>query len=362
VKNNRGITLIILIFTIVIMIILVSIGIYVGMETVEHSRVVKFVSYMQIIQRKVDDLASDSSYEELGVPASGQSNAQEILNLASTNGEIQNTVVDDYKYFDKTTLSSQLGIDNIEDEIIINFTTREVVSLNGIDYKSKMYYTQYLLPTGQQIIIKSLDEDRTLSFELTKNIEGLKANIEITNISITNGTLSYKEENGQWEIINNYTKNGNNDEIAISKSGTYIFKLTDNNDSNNKTEKNIRVLLGNQPKLPEGWTYNKENYDYSTLINEETGLIDIGQIRNSSANAQDGEGATYCWVPRLAYEKSNPTNIKLLKGTSLIATDNTVINKNDWEIPEEFSNEEGEGFLDMTGRWLTITEIHDLLN
>ena len=41
---------------------------------------------------------------------------------------------------------------------------------------------------------------------------------------------------------------------------------------------------------------------------------------------------------------------------------NTVINKNDWEIPEEFSNEEGEGFLDMTGRWLTITEIHDLLN
>ena len=65
-KTQKGITLIALIITIVIMLILASVGTYVGLDVVEHSRVVKFVSYMQIIQKKVDQVVTNKSYDELG--------------------------------------------------------------------------------------------------------------------------------------------------------------------------------------------------------------------------------------------------------------------------------------------------------
>ena len=359
-KSNRGITLIAVIVTVIIMLILASVGIYVGMDTVEHSRVVKFVSYMQIIQRRVDELASSNNYEERGTLASEQSNAQTVLNSAKANGEIQNTVIGEYKYFDSETLSSQLGIDNIEDNIIINFKTREVVSLNGIEYKGQVYYTQYLLPTGQQIINKVEDEDRTLSFDLVKNNNGLNQTIQIANISIFNGNLSYQEKNGQEKLITNYTEAEKDEEVTISKSGTYIFKLTDNTKSSNFKEKTVNILLGNSPELPEGWSYTKEDYDYSSLINSETGLIEIGQITAASVSATDAEGTTYYWIPRFAYRMENGKRIiKLIKGSSLIATDNTTIDvtgDNPWTIPEEFSNAEEVGYLEKTGIWFKTTD------
>ena len=63
IKRQRGITLIALILTIVIALILASITIYVGTDDIEYSKMVKFVAYMQTIQKKVDLIAQYQNYE-----------------------------------------------------------------------------------------------------------------------------------------------------------------------------------------------------------------------------------------------------------------------------------------------------------
>jgi len=362
-KTQNGITLVILVVTIAIIIILTSIGISTGMKSVKYSRVLNFVSYMQVIQKKVDELVTNNKYTEIGVSAAGKSNVQTILNLAKTNGEIQSADASDYKYFDQSTISSELGIDNIEDEIVINFATREVVSLNGIEYEAKMHYTQYLLPTGQQIIIKSEEQARDLSFELSGNTEGLQTTIQITDISITNGTLSFQEENGAWQVINNYTKQNKTEQVTISKSGKYTFNLTDNVDNSINQTSELVILLGNAPELPQNWNYTKEIYDYSLLVDNETGLIDITKLSTNSAVAKNEEGSSYYWIPRFAYKVEDGNRIiKFIKGTSKIATDNTSIDES-FTIPEEFLNTQGVGYFNSTGIWFsTSSNIMDLFN
>lgn len=53
-KNNKGITLITLIVTVIIMLILASVATYTGLNSIEQSRVVTFVSEMQVAQSRVN--------------------------------------------------------------------------------------------------------------------------------------------------------------------------------------------------------------------------------------------------------------------------------------------------------------------
>lgn len=355
-KKNKGITLISLILTVIIMLIISSVGVYVGMSNVKHSRLVKFVSYMQIIQKKVDLVVSENNYNELGMAVKGhekQNEIQDIISEANLNGEVSTTDMQEYRYFNKQALLNQLGLDITEKEemeIVINFNTREVISLNGIEYNSKMYYTQYLLPTGQKLISEYEKEDRELSFNIEKNNEGLKTAVVISNISITNGMLSYKEKAEEhWKIITNYTTNNSNEQVLIMKSGTYVFRLTDNNNSK-FNESEIDITLVNPPILGEGMSYIKETYDYSQGINSEAGAV-----------ATDGT-KTYVWVPRFAYQKNQGTTItrKFIKGVSNITTYNEKIQE-DWVVPKSFSNELETGYLEKTGIWVLETKIDEII-
>ena len=55
------------------------------------------------------------------------------------------------RYFSKEDVKNILDLDNIDYNIIVNFDTREVVSLEGIEYEDITYYTQYKLPQGQKV-------------------------------------------------------------------------------------------------------------------------------------------------------------------------------------------------------------------
>ena len=356
-KEDRGITLVILVITIVLMLIIAGITITFSMDSVNHSRVVKFVAYMQIIQGKVDEIRStNQDYTILGksLSESGKtSKITNILNAAKSGGEIQTSAVDSsYRYFDKQELSSDLGIDNIEDEIVINFATREVVSLNGVKYESKTYYTQYLLPTGQSIITGTEAETRDLHFTINKSINGLEANITISDISITNGTLKYKEGSGNWTEITNNTTINKNESVTVTKSGVYTFMLVDNTDSANYHSVNdVNIVLVNPPVLTEGLTYVEEEYDYADGI-------------ENWAVAKDGT-YEYIWVPRYAYKETSTGSktIKFMKGTSSTITtyNDTIKDDDEWIIPSNFSNNAGNGYLESTGLWLKESEIDSLI-
>lgn len=340
-KDNNGITLVSLIIAIILMAILVTVGTYSGINTYKSAKVTKFVAQMQLVQGKVDELTQANEAEKLGENVNQEQKS--IIDKAYANNEIKDNSEEykqSYKYFSKENLKNQLDIEDIEDEILINFETREVVSLNGVEYNGKTYYTQYNLPNGQTLI-ESNNNLRNTSFGTDSLIDGLNAIVSINNISITNGTLSFSETDSygnttNWQTITNYTEVEKTYTANISKSGYYTFKLQDNTNSENSEAKTIGVTLTNKPKTNK----NLEAYDYA-------------EDSAKWAYATDDNYKNYIWIPRFAYKIDPDTNVmesKYIKGNSNIATNNTYIDST-WSVHPKFTTEDG---TELTGIWVMV--------
>ena len=356
-KNQKGITLIALIITIIVMLILASVTVYVGTENIDNSRMVNFVSYMQTIQKNVDFIAEYEDYTKYGTELTDNNKSilQNILN--SPNETFVTTIDSTYlRYFDSSYIASDLEMENVDDEIVVDFNTREVISLNGIEYEGKMYYTQYYLPGGQSLKQQTENVTRTVSFgNIISNINGLNATFTIENIGIANGTLRYGKMDSnniiKWTTITNYTKKGENVITRnITESGTYYFKLVDNvtGTDNIDSEGNypsVGLRLTNAPKPQGNLTDLSTSYNYSNL--------------NASENwafATDKTDTTnllyYVWIPRFAY-KLNETGtleeLQFLRGNSDITSSGGYIDST-WTIPDVFT----DGDTQKTGVWLQV--------
>ena len=344
-KDNKGITLVALIITIIIMLILTSVTVYTGINTYNSSKVNAFVTKMQLLQTKVDDMKNEKTIDEL-LQLGTEVNSNDSLNFAFANNEISTNNPSEYRCFTEEMVLNEFNIENIASDILINFNTREVVSVNGIEYEGKMYYTQYKLPNGQILINKDENQnnrelldfntviDGKTNNSLVLEMNGLNATIRISDIQITNGTLEYKEKDTEnWITITNYTEKEKEYKVNISKTGIYIFRLKDNVNNENYIEKNdVSIKTANKPKTDikiEGYNYGSTSKDW--------------------AYAQK-DGVNYVWVPRFANTADN--KIKFIKGNSNIATDNTYIDGEIWTISEKFTSVQ-DG-TELTGLWVRV--------
>ena len=337
-KDNKGITLVALIIAVILMLILTSVTTYTGINTYRKMQVTKFVTQMQLIQGKVDELKDSKTIDELKTMGDEiPTDKQAIITTANTRGEITSSDISSYRYFSSEKLKQELDLeDGIDGEIMINFTTREVVSTVGIEYESERYYTQYLLPGGQKLIDNSTQTNRDLAFDLNASVDGLNATITINNIQITNATLSYKEQGSSyWQNITNYTKKGETYSVLISKSATYDFKLIDNT-TGKDNNKSIILKLTNKPKTQS----QIDSYNYSLTA-------------ENWAYCTDTDGNNYVWIPRFAYklDENNQNIIKFLKGNSNITTDNSTIDET-WTVSDKLNSADG---TKLTGIWVQVT-------
>ena len=337
-KDNKGITLIALIVTIIVMLIVASVATYTGIDTYKYSQVNKFVTQMQLLQAKVDNLVEEKTEEELNNMGLLNVTTQEQINAITTafkQDEISNANTSMYKVFTKDKVLEILDVEDVQNDIMVNFVTREIVSLEGVEHEGTTYYTQYKLPGGQTIVNNTSTTTRELKFTLEQSIDGLNATILIDNIEIANGTLSYKEQNSTyWTTITNYTENEKEYTANISKNGNYTFRLHDNVDSENYIEKSISIKLANKPKTQ----IELEEYNYA-LSSEKWAYSEKDNIN-------------YVWIPRFAYKTNLETGdieIKFIKGNSNIATDNTYIDDT-WNIDDKFT----VNGIEVTGLWVSI--------
>lgn len=162
-KNENGITLLALIITVIIMIILVSAGIRYGGTSLSEIKLQNFSYELQQIQGRVDAIYEKMSMEDnpsyitlnddiLGLSIINSSSAMDTLDnvkgidysIASKNDEKlfnQDEGKESYyRYFSKDDLESTLDIKNASQDVIINFKTREVISVKGQTYNDKTYY------------------------------------------------------------------------------------------------------------------------------------------------------------------------------------------------------------------------------
>ena len=178
-KNEKGITLLTLVITVMIMGILIYVGVSQGNMSYTEVKLQNFSYQLQQIQGQVDvihekmameatpnyikyTITSGYGQQELGIDmrssSASEANARLVEEKRAADYDYRNASINKenpdlfykesssyyyscYRYFPKSLLKSQLDIKNPEQDVIINFKTREVISIQGISDGKITYYT-----------------------------------------------------------------------------------------------------------------------------------------------------------------------------------------------------------------------------
>lgn len=146
-KNQKGITLITAIITVIMLIILAGVAVSTGINIYEDAKVTKFETNMKIIQKKVDIMVEEEN-QFLTLGSSLTNEQKEKLQMIINNDtkdyiETQNASIKTLRYFSSSDLENVFDIKDIKDDIVINFANREVISLNGVKKDGVMHYVEY---------------------------------------------------------------------------------------------------------------------------------------------------------------------------------------------------------------------------
>ena len=199
--NSKGVTLLALVITIIVLLILAAVATYSGMDIIQSSKLTAFTTEMKIMQTQVNDL-----YDKW---KSGEINKDEIGKDLTYNTTVQNqannVLIDElglennfsdltgYRYFDQETIQG-LGIDGVEQEFFVNIENREVISYEGLLYDGDMYYTLNQLPQG----LYNVDYDPQQSSGPTFDVSFEKIGDEKYRITISN--IQYDGYIDKWYV------------------------------------------------------------------------------------------------------------------------------------------------------------------
>ena len=144
-KNNKGITLIIVIMTVILLTILMGLIITSSIDTYYRSKFVNFETNIKLIQKKVDmALEERIDYETLGQALNDEQKAKLAEIIANDNNNMISTedpLAETLRYFSSNDIKEDFELSDIRGEFVINFANREVISLDGAEKNDVMYYT-----------------------------------------------------------------------------------------------------------------------------------------------------------------------------------------------------------------------------
>lgn len=239
--NDKGITLIALVVTIIVLLILASITVPAGRDVIANAKLTTFGTEMQVMQTEVNRLQQkykngDTAVLEIGRELSGTDDETK----AFTGAEITNT--EGYRYYDKSTLE-ELGLKDFGQEFLVNVPERMIISLAGFNYKGETIFTMSQLSNGAYNV-----EFEGIQSETTFDLDVVDQELIITNIqysgNIKNGTIYYgqgeTEDAVNWRIAENNTTE-TSCKIEVKEQGVWYVKIVDS--AGNESEiKSVRVV------------------------------------------------------------------------------------------------------------------------
>lgn len=226
--NENGITLVALVITVIIMLILASVGINTGKGTIEYAKFNKIKSELTILQTKVNEL-NEKGNTDIGQKISNTQ--KEILNNEIVSGiiykdkteEEKKTIESGFRFISSNEIKSKLGLDGFDRSYLINVEYRYVVSCEGFTYKGITYYMIDQIDDGMYNVGYHNKNSNNGSFELSTKVVGDEYRIVVSDIKhdgyVSNWQVKYKlntEEN--WQTSNQL-------EFAVEKAGTYIVNV-----------------------------------------------------------------------------------------------------------------------------------------
>lgn len=383
-KNQKGITLISLIITIILVIMLASIGTYTGIESFNNMRVQAFVSKMIALQEKVNVFCDQHTVKEINdtygiLYSAAGDEAKSILNDVIAMGEagklkswytIDNST-SNYKYFDTNDIAKVIGFQDFDVGVWINPATRNIIAIEGVEVDDIKYYRQYDLSGGQELPepVTNTDPNLTISVKTYDN----KAEVELPKkyAKIICNTL----ENVTSSTIIGTQIFTNADKIEITESGAYQLIATDYDRVETdypsgqaptglqKTSTAFEITIVNKPMLVTGMTPIDATGNVLSTEEAKKSWYNYGTSEKKWANAKLKDGSVYVWVPRFAYKKDGSTiSIKFLSNTSDgISTDGKALDST-YKVAPAFQNgvsnnfQNGEWDKEITGFWVAKYE------
>lgn len=239
--DEKGVTLIALVTTIVILLILVSIGTNSGMSAIEMAKFNKFKSEIKIIQSKVNELYNAEQYIDIGENLNLENekilNKKEVTDIIYENKteEEKEKIKNGFKYFSIKYIEDELGIQGIENDYLINIEKRFIISCKPIKYNEINYYM--IEQTNESLYNVEYNNKNSTNegnFNVTTIEEDDRWKIEITNIEydgyIDDWQVKYKEESeSYWSTSNDLT-------FYVKNEGKYNIKVVHGNEVNLKTQ------------------------------------------------------------------------------------------------------------------------------
>lgn len=414
-RNQKGITLVTLMLTMIIIFILGAISVYTGIEAYRTIKVQNFTVQMRVVQEKINLICEDwknwEGYDETltGTAANANFNLyieewlkdvnnglevakadtttyatefQEIINK-QTNLADPDKVLSNYYYFSKEDLEKYLGLKDLEIEVVINFFTKTFIERNGVESINaagdiETYYILSDLIEAQRLtetLIQNITQDneisdyyKKLNVDIVKNLGNSKTigvylnskvELPIKKVEMVTGNYGNLEDTSvTWNNVTSYEAVGGYVSVTVTKNGDYNFKITDNKGNIFYSKDSINIELANIPNLENGMTpIMFDEGEIFEIDSENSEWCDYSTNKKEWANAILEDGSIYVWIPRFAYKiNSDETiSIKFLEGSSSSAiSDGDSIDG--YEIHPAFkastSYENGEWNQDVSGIWV----------
>ena len=181
-KNQKGITLVSLVVTIILLFVLASITTSAGLDSYRTMQVQTFVAKMKVLQSKTSQIRADYKNwkPEAGQDDSIHTYCADVLHFTSvtalpendqkafnriiaaisatnpTSWSKEDDVLTNYFYFDEDSIQTKLGLKNVDKlSVIINFETGNIIDRYGVinpKKKNSRIYRQYDYSGGDQLI------------------------------------------------------------------------------------------------------------------------------------------------------------------------------------------------------------------
>lgn len=323
IKQENGVTLVILVVMIIILLILASVGVTSWNQTIEYSAFNEFTAELQVMQSKVNELNQNKN-TDIGTEIS--ENQKNILDIAEIRNIIFKNKTDEeitkikngFRYCSKEWIKQNLELDSIKRDYLINVEKRYVISCTGFEYKNKTYYMSEQLENGQyNVEYNNKNSSTGSSFEVITQKEENRWKVEISNIQydgyVNNWQVKYKlSTNDFWQTSNELTfyvteqgyydiKVVHGDKIELETNKTLIGDLIADNVNKVVNEKKNAELLdenGNKIVVPAGFKIVSDD----TTNNAQT--VEKGIV------VEDEREKQYVWIPCTTEESETQLQYK----------------------------------------------------
>ena len=280
IKETKGVTLIALVVTIVVLLILASIGINSGQDAINSAKFNEFKSELKIMQTKVNEL-NQSNETEIGPELTEQQknifNVENVYNIIFENKsdeEITN-IKNGFRYLSKYSINNDWNLDSITRDYFVNIEKRIVISCIGFEYKGKTYYMSEQFTDGLYNVEYNNKNTQSGSYDINTIVEENRCKIEISNIQYEEGYINdwqvkYKlKDSSQWKTSNDLS-------FYVKEDGTYDIEVVHGNEIS-LGAKEQKIITGgtlvdkvknNTIKIGDYIKYEADSADTSEILNE----------------------------------------------------------------------------------------------